>query len=289
MRCLAILLVAAFSSGCIATWRRAEVESRLLREHYASAGLPIARERLKALHARLLATTEAGCASIVRPCRAQSRSDDVFCFAWGSEDGCFQAIEGGDGLQLHGLKENHSSAIERWLFKALDPSFAEVTNTAAAVANAEIEPEEKPPTDANSFWAALRGVVQVPQATIGAQLQGGFRRWLEPYLLLNVGGGYERTFGRVNAEQPSDAILFTARAEFSAFDGLAKSRLNLPVLSAYIGITGVLGVAPQASWSTRAYIGVSSIVPFSVELGYSVAAFTMGAPGQFYVAAGFGI
>jgi hypothetical protein len=199
-------------------------------------------------------------------------------------------LERDDRLQLERTTDSHAEATERWIYAALDPAFEVASASAADAAEAEVLAEETPPVDANSFWAAARGVAQLPLATIGFQVQGGYRRWLEHYALLSVGVGYERT---VTAErgfrEPVDAALFTARIELSPYDAKAKHRAQLPVISAFFGLSGVLGITPQTSWGTRVYVGISAIVPLSVELGYSLSSFPRGDLGQFYVAAGFGL
>lgn len=289
MRRFGALIAATLCTGCIATWRRDAVEANLLREHYATDGVHRPVSELEATWSSLEWPSTLGCLSVAQPCRVAGKAGE-FCFQWGDERACFTAKPNERGYQLIAFDDRTPEAIERWLYERLDPEFAANRELASRVADAQVTAEEVPPSNANSFWAATRAVIQIPLATIGAQVQGGLRRWLEPYVLVNIGGGYERTFTNARGfGEPRDAILLTARLELSTFDQLAKKRANLPVLSAYVGLTGALGVSPELSWGTRVFLGVSAIVPFSVELGYSVSSLPQGTVGQFYVAAGFGI
>lgn len=288
MRHLAILVLVA-NLGCIGAWRRDEIEARVLREHYAVAPIATDRPTLERLWAGLDLAADLGCLSVTKPCRVRPFDPARLCLRWGAQDACFQATDTPEGLRLSRLDDTPAPALERWLYERVDPEFAATRNVAVHVADAEARAAETPPVDANSFWATTRAVVQVPNWSLGQHVQGGWRRWLEHSVLVSLGAGYERTYTAPGAFEPRDAVLLTARLELSSFDQLATKRLFLPALSAYVGLTGVLGVTPEASWATRAYVGFSAIVPFSIELGYSLVASPRGSVGQFYVGAGLGI
>ncbi len=289
MRAWALLTWWVVGSGCVGLWRRAEVESRLVREHYAVTFVRTDLQSFERLWNSLDWSAPMGCLSLVQPCRITPQNDPLRCFQWGVEDACFVVTEGADGLRVARSEGKPAAATERWLYEQLDPAFAETRETAEFIADAEVGADEMPPPNANSFWATTRAAVQVPQWSVGQHVQGGWRRWLEHSLLLNLGGGYERTYTTPTELIPRDAVLLTARLELSSFDALAPRRAFLPLVSAYFGITGVLGVSPAPSWTTRAYVGVSAIVPVSFELGYALASSPRGSVGQFYVAAGLGL
>jgi hypothetical protein len=284
----AALAVLLCTSGCIATWRRDEVQARLTHEHYAQAPITNARTTLEQLWESLQPANEFGCLTLIRPCRVPVQSaPHTFCFAWGKERTCFESDAEG---RVKRLADARPTATERWIYEELDPDFAATQERFALAADDEISAQEHQPIDASSFWASARAVVQAPLFTLGVQAQGGYRRWLEPYLLLSVGAGYERTFTPPRGfDEPRDALLFTTRLELSVFDDSARQRLNLPPVSAYFGLTGVLGVTPVPSWTTRGFVGVSAVVPVSIELGYALSAFQNATLGQLYLAAGFGI
>ncbi|MFT3707704.1 MAG: hypothetical protein QM817_08555 [Archangium sp.] len=279
------LLFLLLLPGCVATWRRTEVETRILREHYATTTL--SSEDLKALWESLEPVIASGCLSFSKPCRVpQTEALDTFCFQWGKEHTCFK-VEGTGVARIDGGKDRFT---ERWIYEQLDPTFKTTLETAEQKAEEEVSAEEVAPLDANSFWATAKAVVNAPLFTLGLQVQGGFRRWVEHYVVLSVGGGYERTFTSSRGfGEPRDALLFTGRFELSMFDPTAQKRLNLPPISAYVGLTGVLGVTPLPSWTTRGFVGISAVVPVSIELGYALSALPQGTLGQFYLAAGLGI
>ncbi|HEY1088912.1 MAG TPA: hypothetical protein VGE37_14510 [Archangium sp.] len=285
---LAVLVVCS-TTGCIGAWRRDQVTAQRLREHYATTGAPARAEKLRQLWEALEPSQSLGCLSVLRPCRDESPAGS-FCFRWGEERSCFKVNEANEQLQLTRADETHAEATERWLYSTLDPSFDVASEAASAAAEEQVRAEERLPADPNTFWAAARGAVQIPQVIIGLQVQGGYRRWLDRFLLLSVGGGYERTLTTTRGLlEPRDAALLTARLELSTYDPLAKHRAHLPFASLYLGLTGVLGVTPAASWGTRAYVGFSAIVPLSFEVGWAVSSLPSATLGQLYLGVGFGI
>lgn len=285
---LAFLAVCS-TTGCLGAWRRDQVTAERLREHYATTGAPARAEKLRELWEGLEPNQQLGCMSLLRPCRDESPAD-AFCFRWGEQRSCFKVNEANDQLQLTRADEGHAEATERWLYATLDPSFDATNAAASAAAEEQVSAEERLTDDPNTFWAAARGAVQIPAVIIGLQAQGGYRRWLDRFLLLSVGGGYERTVTTTRGLlEPRDAVLLTARLEVSSYDPLAKKRAHLPVASIYLGLTGVLGVTPVASWGTRAFVGFSAIVPLSFEIGWAVSSLPSATLGQLYLGVGFGI
>ena len=59
-------------------------------------------------------------------------------------------------------------------------------------------------------------------------------------------------------------------------------------MSGYFGLTGVVTLAAQPTWTTRAFLGISCIVPLSFELGISVSGEPAAAP-HLYLAVGLGL
>lgn len=278
---LALLLLVL--PGCMATWRREQVRSRMMHEHYTTVPIDSPRMTMRELWDSVQSATDLGCLDLVSPCRLPRQP---LCFLWGKDRTCFD--DTGHLAQRHDARTAYT---EQWVYEQLDPQFAATKERAVLAADAEVLAEETVPPDANSFWATTRAVVQMPVFSIGQQFQAGYRRWLEHYLLLSFGGGYERTYTTPRGfGEPRDAILFTARFELSVLDEAARRRLNIPSISAYVGLTGVLGVTPTSSWMTRGFLGISaSVVPLSIELGYALGAFQQGTLSQFYVAAGLAI
>ena len=276
-----LVLLLLLLPGCIATLRREEVQGRMLREHYATT---TSLKELRELWESLDPIAEVGCLSITRPCRVP---EAPLCMLWGKERTCFDAMTG----RIASPDRGYTTFTEQWVYEQLDPQFASTKDRVAEVADAEVSKEETDPVDANSFWATTRAVVQVPVFSIGQQFQAGYRRWLEHYLLVGLGAGYERTYTAPRGfGEPRDSILFTARFELSVLDEKARKRLNLPPVSAYVGLTGVLGVTPTTSWMTRAFVGITtSVVPISIELGYGLGVYPQATLAQFYIAAGLAI
>lgn len=281
------VLIAA--SGCVGLSRRAEFRAQTLRERYATTGIPVERARFIELWEQRDRTIYLGCARLDEPCRVESTKPDTYCFAWGAEKGCFTVAEHDGRTFLVRSDASEAMTTEAWVFARLDPQFREHDTEARALAEVKALEEEQPPENANSFWLNARTTLQLPATNIGLQVQGGYRRWLEHAFLLSVGVGYERSVVRTDSGMGRDSVLFTTRLEFSTFDQNTRRRANLPGISAWVGLTGVLGVEPHVSWTTRTFVGFSAIVPFSLELGYAV---TFIDPqrqlGNFYVATGLG-
>lgn len=283
-----VLFTLLFTTGCVATWRRGDVRARVLREHYATAGVATSRETFVRLWESRPTTIDLGCPALTSPCRVGSVSADDYCFVWGAERACFGVVELDGTTRLVRSDKHEADTTERWIYARLDPSFRELDALAIDTAELEVQRLETPPADASSFWINAKSTLQLPSTNLGLQVQAGYRRWLEHYVLVSVGGGYERSLiTNRDSGMARDSILFTGRIELSVYyPGLA----NLPAISGYFGLTGVLGVMDQPSWTTRVFVGFSSIIPLTGELGYAVTSFAGdNVLGNFYVGLGLGI
>lgn len=308
---LAILLV---GSGCFPQGRRALRTGESITRHYETTPIPSASRRavmdaVTSLPQPFLFGPSMGCLSTDTPCLVTQppRIDGPvdFCLMWGSEVTChwIEEAPGGGFVRRAGVQQAFKtikgapvrlppSETERWLYQKLDLSFSEVRTIAESTADAEIAKAEEAPRNESSFWVQTRAVLSVPVFTLGVQAQGGYRRWLSEYVLLAVGGGYEHTVTTPTvAADPRHAVLVTMRFDLSSFDGLAlnKRGFHLPVLSAYFGLTGVVGVSPTATWGMRSFVGFSSIVPLSFELGVAVNAWPGFTSANLYLGAGLGL
>ncbi|PZR13882.1 MAG: hypothetical protein DI536_11155 [Archangium gephyra] len=288
MRWLALSVLIA-ASGCVGLSRRAEFRAQTLRERYATTGIPVERARFIEQWERRDKTIYLGCARLDEPCRGAATEPDTFCFVWGAEKSCFKVTEHDGRTFLARADKTEAKTTEEWVFARLDPEFQMHDAEASALAEVKALEEEQPPENANSFWFNARATLQLLATNVGLQLQGGYRRWFEHYFLLSVGGGYERSVVRTDSGMGRDSVLFTTRLEFSTFDQHTAKRANLPGISAWVGITGVLGVEPDVSWTTRTFVGLSAIVPFSFEFGYAVTFIDRDRQlGNVYIATGLG-
>ena len=292
-----LILVLLTLTACLPAARRALRADELLQEHYQHE--PIqgqTRASVKDVVQSLPQVTLLGCLSALQPCQAPTLPNTDLCLRWGESTGCHTTEDTPSGVLVRPftprpLDPRPFDSVDRWLYASLDEGFDDVVKRAEAQADDEISVSEERPVSAHTFWAQARAVVRVPALRLGLQVQGGYRRWLSQYVLVSVGGGYERhAAGALGVAFVRDAALITARLEFSSYQPDVQARLlSLPVVAGYVGLTGVLGVSGEG-WSTRTFIGFSSVVPISVELGLEVAVMR-GVPTapNLYVAAGLGI
>ncbi|MGV3621385.1 MAG: hypothetical protein ACO1OB_11245 [Archangium sp.] len=252
--------------------------------------MPIERKRFISLWEKRDRTIYVGCARLDEPCRVDSNQPDTWCFKWGVEFSCYEVTEREGRTFVKRTATSDATATERWLFARLDPEFRDHDQTASKLAEDRALETEQPPQHPSSFWFNARAALQLLSTHMGLQLQGGYRHWFEHYFLLSVGGGYERSVVRSDGSGMAlDSVLFTTRLEFATYDDHAVKRANLPAISAWVGMTGVLGVEPFTSWTTRTFVGVGSIIPISIELGYAVTFIDRGQQrGNFYLAIGLG-
>lgn len=292
MRSLRWWQVAVFLlfAGCLPQARRALHTEPLLLANYAHVPMSISLETVDELLERLKVPDGGLCIPLLEPCLVSLSADpDVraFCLRWHKKDQCFVAHAERAGVLL--TSGTSWTPTQAWLCRTLDPDWQMRRTQAELVADEEVGASERAPVTMSAFWAQARATGSLGSAVgIGVQAQGGYRRWLSQYLLVSVGAGYER--GLVRAGPGSaDALMFTARLEISSFDeAWQKTHLGLPALSGYFGISGVVGLSTQPTWTTRAFVGLSCIVPLSFELGFEVANEVGGGPRP-YAAVGLGI
>lgn len=286
---LGVLALAATS--CVTEWKREEARVRHIREHYEAQGVDADRAQLDALLSKLEWVVDRGCPQLREPCRVlpePGQAPEVRCFQWGSEASCLR-VTGTRALQLERLDPRAGRSIELWLLEHLDPHFAQVSDDARRAAQREVFDTEPAPFSANSVWIAARVTFQAPTVSIGFQAQGGWRKWLTENTLVSLGAGYERSvLTSTGLLMPIDSVLFTARYEVGSHSEASARRFDLPDLSGYFGVTGVLGVDPVLAWTTRGFVGFSAIVPVTLELGYAVSALPGRVVSNFYVSAGLG-
>lgn len=289
MRALALVVVTLSTTSCVATLKRTHAQNRLLREHYARTPIVTTRAAVNTVWHRLAPTEPIGpaeCFSITAPCR----EPEPFCLRWGDHRGCFALSGDDDALVVSRRDQEEPGAIDRWLYEHLDPANAAVLEATERLASEEVLAQETVPRDANTFWLGAKATAHVPLWAVGLQVQGGYRRWLEHYFLVSVGGGYERTLTSLTSAVTRDALLVTARAEFSVYEPKVVKQLNLPGVSGYFGLTGVIGVTPAPSWTTRAFIGFgNTVVPLSIELGYALTSADRQTFNNLYLAVGLGL
>lgn len=287
MRWLVLLLLFS-ASGCIGSWRRADLRSKALKEIYDERGFDITRAQFHDMWSARDRVIYAGCVRFDEPCRTTFSVDGKYCFELGAEKSCFRVTERDGRTFVIRESEREAAATERWLYERLDADFREHAAEADETAELQAAALETPPTHPSSFWMNARATLQVPEPNFGLQAQAGYRHWFEHYFLLAVGGGYENALidGTGMAKH---SVLLTARLEFSAYDEHAPKRANLPIITGYFGMTGVIGVDPTASWTTRVFMGVSALLPISIEFGYALTSFDRTQQvGNFYVAVGLG-
>jgi len=75
VRAWALLTWWVVGSGCVGLWRRAGVESRLVREHYAVTFVRTDLQSFERLWNSLDWSAPMGCLSLVRPCRITPQND----------------------------------------------------------------------------------------------------------------------------------------------------------------------------------------------------------------------
>jgi hypothetical protein len=291
-----VLAAALLASGCLSQARRAMRTDAALLTHYSQA--PIAGVGMEQLDALLdtLPLAQPLCLSLSAPCvtdvSAPRELERTFCLRWGRTATCFLAQQVPEGLGVRALSQEVLwGPAHGWLFEALDPLFEAVRGQAQEQADDEVARSEERSVAVNTFWAQLRGAGVWP--TLGAQVQGGYRRWLSQYVLVSAGGGYERgLLAFSGAPLRRDAVLLTARVELSSYDeAFSKRWWGLPALAGHFGVTGAIGVGPTAGWAMRGFVGFSCIVPLSFELGVALERFpnsTATGP-RFYLAAGLGL
>lgn len=291
---LACLLLS--QSACLPAIRRSLRTDELLWAHYERAPIKGQTDAtVKELVGSLPADSTLGCLSITQPCRGTTQPKTDFCLHWGDDRSCHDTEETAEGLIVRPLKQMPRAlevfqATHRWLYSTLDQDFERAEEEAAAQAEQEIAATEERPVSVHSFWAQLRAVAQLPAFRFGLHAQGGYRRWLSQYLLVSVGAGYERHLvGARGLSVIENALLLTARVELSSYQPEVSQRLGLPAISGYLGLTCLVGLERE-SFGTRAFVGVSSIVPISFELGIDVSVRgNVALPPNLYLAAGFGI
>ena len=261
----------------------------LLITHYAQPVQGSTLEALDALLATLIEPAGEYCLSFDAPCLASLATlpdTRAFCLRWGRNQECFVVKEVPGGLAVTPAPKRWGM-VEQWLFRALDPDAVATRERASVLAAEQVALSESTPVRQGSFWVQARATASVFE-NLGLQVQGGYRRWLSQYVLVSAGGGYERTVASLGP-WPRDAMLLTARAELSSYDAeWQRAHLGLPVLSGYFGLTGVISLAAEPQWTTRAYVGFSCIVPLSFEFGVSVSA-RMSSEPHLYLAAGLGL
>lgn len=285
-RCLLIVLTA---SGCLREARTTE----LLRARYETAGLRVSTRAAIDSLVDALSISEGVCLSVDAPCRlspdhrATTAGADL-CLQWGRDIECFAITEQTPSVLIKPLNAATPGRIALWLFARLDPATAAA---ASEQADHEISAlEQASPENASSVWANGRLIFAAPQLEAGVQVQGGYRRWLSSYLLLSAGGGYEQVLlPRSRSALLREALLLTARLEFSSVT--MRSRvLNVPWLTAYMGATAAFVLGTGGGLGMRGFVGVSSLIPVSVELGVSVLSVQGVSPRPaFFIAAGFGL
>lgn len=292
-----LALGAALSSGCLSQARRQLRVDAELNAHYQREAIPGASvEQLDAL-LNTLPSGEPWCLSVRTPCAgdfaAPTAQERRFCLRWGDNASCYLARQLPAGLEVRSqAREVEWEPLNRWLFEALDPSLEVLRSAARARADEEVSRSEQRTVSVNTFWAQARLAGAVP--TFGFQVQGGYRRWLSQYLLVSVGGGYERGLIAFSGGAfRRDSVLLTARVELSSYDEAFSSRwLGLPLIAGHLGFTAVVGVGPTAGWAMRGFVGFScSLVPLAFELGVANdrVANSSDTGLRFYLAAGLGL
>jgi hypothetical protein len=293
---LAVLLMSAAFSGCLIHATATEK----LRQQYAQE--PVVVPSSEWLRSKLedLPASDGRCFSFSKPCLLCSDRQTCelhapgasLCLQWGSDTECFQlepaAADG--SVSLRSLTQPGPGRLGLWLAERVDASFRDKAQRTTDEAEADVLAAERIPVDRpDTLWAHARMVFHVPNlSALSAQVQGGYRRWLNTWLLVAVGGGFEAALFPRFSLAPQ-AALATARLEFSSSTKLKSGFLNLPWLSAYFGLTGLFVTSSGGGTGLRGFVGVSSLIPVNVELGLTVLQIPGRSPQpSFFVAGGVG-
>lgn len=272
-RATAFLLLLALG-GCTA-FRRDQVHERLVRAYFADHPLRASREDLEAVWQSLPRQRELACAALSVPCRLESPAGadaELRCLTWFSDAACFE-VRGQTEVTIvrqPGFLDRYG-AVERWVSQQFDPDFADVDRGLADEALRKTLEEEESPFHPHSFYVATRVTFLAPSFVIGPEVQVGWRRWLQRSLVFALGTGYHHNVSFPTASGfSSDEVLVTARLELAWRPDVDEKRLVPPWLSGYFGLTTAVGFDDVHSVTTRGFIGFSAIIPFSIEVGYSV-------------------
>ena len=237
------------------------------------------------------------CLRLSEPCLLEgatfSSSKLNFCLVRGGKvSGCFVTEPTESGVLVSSIEgEARVWELEQMMKRFDLNAHALLENAVAAEVDSRMETDARE-VGAWTFSGSVGALVGIPKGpSPSLLLRLGVRRWLSPYLIVGLAPGYERRLFS-DPGSPRDSVGLTAKVEFSWFDEDAKKmaqRLNLPLLSAFLGLTSSLGLFPeQVIASQRVFVGLQLLFLF-IEAGVVVGAAPGASPSpSFYLAVGFG-
>ena len=275
MKWLLLVMVALTAGGC-RTLHEERVSERLLGKQLMHHEFDLSLFQLDAkMRTAQVDERTVECLLCVTSSTPLPDGKQVYCMISGMHTGCVLAQESrGTRSRLVAIDRPLATPLARALWQFLEGPTAESIATASERAvDAYTRQEEDEFEGAWSFFASLgtSAVVSLDSPAIGFGAQGGFRRWLNYFLIGGAGLEVESVPFRA---KPFTILGLQGRAELTMWDDRFRNSFNLPGVSFLMSITPLVAFGERPAFGARAMLGVQMLrlgnawTPIRLEIGY---------------------